>query len=435
MSKFDCEQSSIFLSSKAFKNITMTNYDNDFTFCAGPAQYHCPSFIAEFLSPLIGRIRSSDPTITQFIISTSDPDGLFHDFLSLGLGLPLCPNSKSVKFLKSLSLELENAELLTFLFNLKGTELTRDNVIDRLTCFMKTGADYTREVEFAASHFSEFEDSVLSSLDFELLSLILSRESIKIRSEDSLYSFIVQRGENDSRFFSLLQFVRFEFLTPESIHNFIEVMSNSFKFFTYSIWNQLRVRLSMSPQVLSSNNRTANLLITIPLEKDSPLDGIIAHLTRQCGGNVHNHKIVTVTTSSNNSETYAGFKAADLQTNSEWLSDYQKNQWFCYNFNNLSVSPTHYSIQSADVTGGSPRNFPKEWVVEGSNDEVTWIELDRRANVTALAGRSKIEVFSISNSGVWRMIRIRQTGPNCCREHYFGFRALEFFGVLSKHRG
>jgi hypothetical protein len=47
-------------------------------------------------------------------------------------------------------------------------------------------------------------------------------------------------------------------------------------------------------------------------------DGIIAHLTRECGGNVHNHHVVEVTSGSFEKETEStgssAENAADLET-------------------------------------------------------------------------------------------------------------------------
>jgi hypothetical protein len=88
-------------------------------------------------------------------------------------------------------------------------------------------------------------------------------------------------------------------------------------------------------------------------------DGIIAYLTRQCGGNVHNRQIVTVTSSSHYrcvwAEKSAAQNVADLETASNFRSVYcgwredirnSANNWICYDFKNQRILPTHYAVRS-----------------------------------------------------------------------------------------
>jgi hypothetical protein len=51
----------ISLSVKGLKNIPTNLYENNFTFTVGQSRYHCPSFIASFLSPRICRLQSNYP--------------------------------------------------------------------------------------------------------------------------------------------------------------------------------------------------------------------------------------------------------------------------------------------------------------------------------------------------------------------------------------
>jgi hypothetical protein len=87
------------------------------------------------------------------------------------------------------------------------------------------------------------------------------------------------------------------------------------------------------------------------------LDGIIAHKTRECGGNVHDRHVVEVTTGSFEKETHAAglfvdaMDAADLNAASDFCSAYRdkhkdiphtKNDWVRYDFNKRRILPTHY---------------------------------------------------------------------------------------------
>ena len=105
------------------------------------------------------------------------------------------------------------------------------------------------------------------------------------------------------------------------------------------------------------------------------LDGIIAHLTRECGGNVHKKGVVAVTASSwvrrRDPES-----VADLLSYSILASSNMPNSWVCYDFGRQRVTPTSYSIRVCGDGPGGPHL--KSWVLEVSNDgsEDSWKAVD-----------------------------------------------------------
>jgi hypothetical protein len=147
-----------------------------------------------------------------------------------------------------------------------------------------------------------------------------------------------------------------------------------------------------------------------------PLDGIIALLTTEYKGNVHETNVLDITGSSlyKNDPMFHAKHAADLITNDLFYSEPKKNQWICYDFKVMRVSITHYSIRSASEAA------PRDWVVEGSVDGSTWFEMDRRRDDDCLSVRT----FQVSYSDPIRMFRFRQRGVN-----EFGYRALARDGV------
>jgi hypothetical protein len=147
-------------------------------------------------------------------------------------------------------------------------------------------------------------------------------------------------------------------------------------------------------------------------------------MSNKCG-------VVQITASSEHGSSYASSNVIDLSANTEWLSQGATTaQWLCYDFRGRTVEVTNYYIQSVNVSGGTPRKLPKSWVLKGSHDGSQWVVLDERTNNCDLKGESKTAVFLTSPCQVFRLIRIRQTGPNHNNESYFGFRALELFGRL-----
>jgi hypothetical protein len=121
--------------------------------------------------------------------------------------------------------------------------------------------------------------------DISVMSEVLSSGSLKVEDGDFVYDYIVRRMLSDSDFFSLLDFVRFDYLSDSNISEFLDLISYSPSDLNLFLFRRLRSRL------VRAGKSKKNLV------PSSPLKGIIAHLTESCGGNVHDHNVVTVTCS------------------------------------------------------------------------------------------------------------------------------------------
>jgi hypothetical protein len=124
----------------------------------------------------------------------------------------------------------------------------------------------------------------------------------------------------------------------------------------------------------------------------SPLDGIVAHLTRECGGNVADHGLVRVVGSSvhRDDAEFVAKNAADLASDSVFYSRPEPDQWLCYDFSDMVVIPTHYSIRAGSDMA------PRNWVIEGRKCEAEWLELDRREKDESLKGINVEGTFPVS---------------------------------------
>jgi hypothetical protein len=181
-------------------------------------------------------------------------------------------------------------------------------------------------------------------------------------------------------------------------------------------------------------------------------DGIIAHLTRQCGGNVHDCYVVNVTCGSfeketqggnprsgaaNNDPKFAAENAADLQAASLFLSTYRKkedrvphtrNNWLCYDFKGRRIVPTHYAIRTyGDSPGGE---HLKSWLVETSADGKSWYEVAREKDNDRLNGKSLTGTFAVAGVAGCRLIRLVNIGRNHFGTDCLCISAWEIFGRL-----
>jgi hypothetical protein len=184
--------------------------------------------------------------------------------------------------------------------------------------------------------------------------------SLRLESEDNLYDFISKGIETDPEMFCLLEFVRFEYCSTEVMNDFFDLLSGHFCEIKASMWAVLCGRLirpgktwmPFPPSVKKGNN------FDVP-------DGIIAHLTRECGGNVYDRHVVVVTCGSFEKETHgasahsgafgnldcaAAKNASDLGATSYFRSAFRnkeediphtRNNWLCYNFKEKKIVPTH----------------------------------------------------------------------------------------------
>ena len=164
-----------------------------------------------------------------------------------------------------------------------------------------------------------------------------------------------------------------------------------------------------------------------PYDESKKLDGVIAYLTRECGGNVHSKGVVNVTVSSN---TECVKNVADFGANSYFLSKDEQNSWVCYDFKERRVIPTSYSVRSltwAPYGQNWGSYHPRSWVIEVSNDQSSWTEIDRRDNNDDLKFEYEAANFKISRapSNSFRFFRFRHTGSQS-----LVLSLLEVFGSL-----
>jgi hypothetical protein len=149
-------------------------------------------------------------------------------------------------------------------------------------------------------------------------------------------------------------------------------------------------------------------------------DGIIAHLTRECGGNVHDRNVVEVTSGSfekethganphsgafNNNPTYAAKNAANLKTDSYFRSAHRdkkediphmRNSWICYDFKERRIVPTHYTIRTNFY--GPFAEHLKSWLIETSTDGKIWREAARKRGNNQLNGSRFTATFPVAGS-------------------------------------
>ncbi|KAK8852697.1 hypothetical protein M9Y10_017686 [Tritrichomonas musculus] len=119
-------------------------------------------------------------------------------------------------------------------------------------------------------------------------------------------------------------------------------------------------------------------------------------MSQECGGNVSDKNVVSVTSLNIFSGVYEAKNVVDFDRDNTYFSNNVENNWIKYDFKEKKVHPTHYSIKS-HTSIATPSHL-KNWVVEGSNDDSNWTPLDTRNGETSLNNYMAINTFKIDDS-------------------------------------
>lgn len=169
-------------------------------------------------------------------------------------------------------------------------------------------------------------------------------------------------------------------------------------------------------------------------EQGKEFEGIMQYLTRKTGKNIHFNKTIEITSNSVYWTNYPK-NLVDYQNDNYYQSLDAGGAIVCFDFKQRKIQLESYSIQSLDRSENGIHL--KNWMIEVSNDQKKWIEIDKRQNDSKLNGPSFKSVFKINKqqNDFYRYVRIRQIGPswyNCSNHNYIGIRYIEFFGKMKE---
>jgi hypothetical protein len=115
---------------------------------------------------------------------------------------------------------------------------------------------------------------------------------------------------------------------------------------------------------------------------NSQQDGIISYLTKRSGGHVIDRNIVSITASSiHHLQSWPFRHVADFENQNCFGTNNGANLWICYDFNDMQIKVTDYSIHSRR---GDDGHHLYSWTLEGSQDGLKWVKIDDRRNDTSL---------------------------------------------------
>ena len=91
----------------------------------------------------------------------------------------------------------------------------------------------------------------------------------------------------------------------------------------------------------------------------------------------------TASASSEDSTSFSASKAFDGDTGTMWSSESQPSypQWIMFDFGS-PTSVAEYGVSEAYDDGANNDRSAKDWILQGSDDNSVWTDLDTQANVT-----------------------------------------------------
>jgi hypothetical protein len=444
--------SAVALSSRGLERTTSVP-ENDFRFIGNACEITCTTFQAAFVSPRVHMLLQQDKTIDSLILESAnqgiDWKRILNLFESLTNGVPIVPNLSDLSDLSDIAAFLGNTELLD-LFQDDGP-IESNSVCSRMRKSHANGRAMDAEITFAASHFEELDLEDLKALDVCLLERIVSSPSLRLEDENSLLAFVrtVQSGGP-----ILLRYVRAEYLTSEGMSVFLDLLTPMN--LDPLIWSSVCHRLippiqheeaigsaiADSPFVDSAAEVFEDRWSGPPLfelNQEKPFDGIISYLTTKYDGNVHENRVVNLTSSSVRSDyRFRLDSVVDLDSNSCFLSEDEPDQWVCWDFRERRVRPTHYTMIAPIV---------RSWDLEASEDGETWILIDHQVDNpdfddSCLDDDEWFQTIWIPASyalsiphwsaAAFRYIRLTQTDDRPNGDNVLALIAVEFFGTFEE---
>jgi hypothetical protein len=155
-----------------------------------------------------------------------------------------------------------------------------------------------------------------------------------------------------------------------------------------------------------------------PMLRAKSMEGIISYLASRDDQNPAMSGTLSITSKS----IFNGDarQLANMRDNSGFWSEDAPDQWVCWDFGEMRVLPTHYTITGL---------WLQSWVLEGSLDATDWFEIDRQTDNTDFHNRN-IASFAVQDPGECRLIRLTQRSTCQSGWHRLTLDAVEFFGTL-----
>ena len=124
------------------------------------------------------------------------------------------------------------------------------------------------------------------------------------------------------------------------------------------------------------------------------MNGIINYLTKKTGGNIHDNGTIEVT-----SNSFKEHPKNLLQQQGKFVAKPgEKNAWICFDFKNMEVEISDYSVQSSSSC------CIKNWVFEISKDGQDWKIVDTHVDCNDLKPKNIVKTYKVQEKSFVRIV-------------------------------
>lgn len=288
------------------QRIPFDKYEQDFMFIINGQQFYTTRFIADLLSPIIRKAHYHDSTFNKYEITKEDIfEGLeenqfleyFSEFLTLSNYYTQTLDCTRQKYYSAYFYCIGNIKEYFRIENKYFEEISTENVIERIISISKMIQKCPEEIsqecisknliEFASKNFEEIDKKEFYKLRYEELELIIKNQHLQLNNEDSLMEFILNKYLENREYSKLIEFVIFPNLSENMIKRFIETFD--IEYLNHNMWKSICSGLlpKNSETNPESRYKLYNKIEEFKHSEGKEFDGIMRHLSRETGGNIH----------------------------------------------------------------------------------------------------------------------------------------------------
>ena len=410
-----------------FSNFSCETSENTFSFIYHDQIYLTNKFYADLISPTLRTLHSIDSSISSYFIDT-ELNGDFNNILNI-FNIKLSELSKGdIRFIITILCLLGNLFDSSFFQEFSDEQIDFNNVFDRLDQKTVLNMSNDEEINFLANNFLELYENYfheLERMEIQTIIDIFNSDNFVVSDENTLFDCIFNLYEMSKDYAVLFEFIVFLNLSENNMQKFINTFS--FNDLNLKIWNNICFSLINQKTVpLALINMKYRNRYNAYRDEFDAFNGIIHQLIKLHGEDLCNKAIIDITSSTWITDDEPA-NVIKYDSDELFCSENLPGQWICFNFIKNKLKIKGYTLQTYSFKENGPHL--KNWVLEGSNDNVTWKQLDLQCT-QELNGQNKYVKYHVQNNEAYQFIRLKQTGVNWANDNILILQAIEFFGEL-----
>lgn len=377
--------------------------DTDFDLVVNQNKYGLSSLIAASYSDKLFNLFLEDPLSESLEITLENSN--FEDGIKIINGKKVEITNENAKAILELGIVLQCKHLINETQKIVSEQANPIELFKLAFLAFKNHMKCPLLVDKAAENFEEIaEGENLSNYSDEFLEIIF-RSPKFIYDLNKFKELLFKRiGKNPSPNHRFIVYIPFQVCRTEEVIGILHDPQ----------FNYNRVRSILSRLTMISDVQLDNLKIFAPIP-GKEFDGIIRQM-----------QVPVFSASSIYSDEYRPEILAGEPSDSYFCSKNGPQEWVMMDFGKLQLTLSHYALRAWQ--SASNRVCPRSWTIEGSNDGITWSEVDTVDDDESLASDGAEKIFQVKVHAAFSMFRFMQRKANSRRNPVLALAAIELFG-------